>query len=100
MLTSGDMRPAVEDELAAGVRLLAAGPTAIEFTAEAARRTGTDVMRPAPEVVGEVFGACRLELGGAESVERARDWAPDLVIAEYYDTTGPLVAAALGIPWH
>ncbi|MCA1228953.1 nucleotide disphospho-sugar-binding domain-containing protein [Saccharopolyspora sp. 6M] len=100
VLTSGDMRLAVEDELAAGVQLLAAGPTAIEFTAEAARRTGTDVMRPAPEVVGEVFGACRLELGGAESVERARDWAPDLVIAEYYDTTGPLVAAALGIPWH
>ncbi|MFR9727932.1 glycosyltransferase [Saccharopolyspora sp. MS10] len=100
VMTHEELRPAVTGELAPGVRMLPAGPSPMEFVGEAARRTGTDPLRPTPVAVGELFGATRLDLGAAESLDRARDWEPDAVVAESYDTIGPLIAATLGIPWH
>lgn len=94
------MRPLAVGELDPGVQLLGDGAAVQEFLAEAARRTGGDPTRPDPAMLGEIFGAARLDLDGEQALRHARGWAPDLVVAEAFDTVGPLVAAGLGIPWH
>ncbi|MFF0161898.1 glycosyltransferase [Streptomyces sp. NPDC005263] len=100
LLTAGAIQHDIAPELPPGVLFLAAGSMPGEFSADAARRTGADVFHPTPAVIGEIFGGSRLDLGGAESVARARAFAPDLVIAEAFDAVGPLLAAHLGVPWH
>ncbi|QMU77263.1 glycosyltransferase family 1 protein [Streptacidiphilus sp. PB12-B1b] len=99
VLSGAGMSGAMAEELP-GVPLLAAGPMPEVFVAETARRTGKDVFNPAPEVVGELFAGVRLDLTLPQALPAARAWAPDLVVAEYYDAVGPLLAAVLGVPWH
>ncbi|WP_344683492.1 glycosyltransferase [Saccharopolyspora taberi] len=100
LATSEDVRDQVGPELAAEVEFLGVGPTAMEFTDDAARRTGEDPFRPGPELIGEIFGGSRVDLGGGDAISLGREWAPDLIVAEMYDAIGPMVAAALGIPWY
>ncbi|HEY3709114.1 MAG TPA: nucleotide disphospho-sugar-binding domain-containing protein [Amycolatopsis sp.] len=100
LLGGPGVRPLVAGELDPGVQLLGDGAGVSEFLAEAAARTGGDPTRPDPAMLGEIFGAARLSLDGGQALRHARDWAPDLVVAEAFDTVGPLVAAGLGIPWH
>jgi hypothetical protein len=40
-----------------------------------------------------------VDLTAEEAVVAGRDWAPDLVVAEWVDFVGPLVAAMLDVPW-
>lgn len=98
VLTAASIGRAVADELPEAEHL-AAGATPEVFSGDAARRTGANVMQPTPEVIGEIFGASRLDLGFAESLEKASAWQPELIVAESFDAIGPLLAAALGVPW-
>jgi hypothetical protein len=45
-----------------------------------------------PELIGEIFGGSRVDLGGGETIILARAWAPGLVVAEMLDAIGPVVA--------
>ncbi|WP_051499051.1 glycosyltransferase [Nocardia sp. BMG51109] len=100
LLASADVRSLADRELAPGAEFLAAGAGPEVLVAEAARRTGADPLRPGPGMIGETFGNTRLELDAEETFDRAREWAPDLVVAETFDTVGPLIAARLNVPWH
>lgn len=100
LATSGGVQDEVGPEFATEVDFLAAGVMPMEFSEDAARRTGADPFHPSPELIGEIFGGSRVDLGGDATVDLAREWAPDLVVAEAFDAIGPLVAAELGIPWY
>ncbi|RYJ24894.1 glycosyltransferase [Streptomyces sp. L-9-10] len=100
LLSSGEFRAAVAEELPPEVEFLPAGVMPEVFSAEAGRRTGADVFHPTPSTIGEIFGGSRVDLAVEESVGQATDWTPDLVVAEPFDAVGPLVAARLGVGWH
>ncbi|WP_280475235.1 glycosyltransferase [Nocardia farcinica] len=99
VLTSAGMADTLAHELP-GADHLPAGTMPLEFSLEAQRRTGLDVMQPTPEVIGEIFGGVRLEAAFDEAMAAAPGWRADTVIAEAFDTVGPAVAAALQLPWH
>jgi UDP:flavonoid glycosyltransferase YjiC (YdhE family) len=99
ILTSGGMAETLAREVP-GAEHLPAGAMPPEFAAAAAARTGKDVMNPTPDVIGEIFGGVRLESASDEASRSAEHWGPDLVVAEAFDTVGPALAAALGVPWH
>lgn len=99
VVTGVGMAEALAQELP-GADHLPAGTMPPEFAAEAARRTGKDVMQPTPEVIGEIFGGVRLETASDDALRAAARWRPDAVIAEAFDTVGPAVASELGVPWH
>lgn len=99
ILTSAGMADTVAQEVP-GAEHLAAGTMPAEFAAVAAQRTGADVMNPTPDVIGEIFGGVRLETAYDEAALAARRWQPGVVVAEAFDTVGPALAAALGVPWH
>ncbi|MGW5381074.1 nucleotide disphospho-sugar-binding domain-containing protein [Nocardia sp. NPDC003963] len=100
LLSSAGFRTTVGAELPSAVDYLEAGAMPDVFSAEAARRTGTDMYRPTPAMIGEIFGGARVDLGLAESLDRAAAWGAELVIAEPFDAIGPIVAARLGIGLH
>jgi UDP:flavonoid glycosyltransferase YjiC (YdhE family) len=112
LLTSGD-----QASLLAPVRVLQAGPSVEEMVDETIRRTGSNPAHSAPRTM-ELFAGVRVELGlraavlavelyAGLRVELAFDAAlrqvsafgPDLLVCEEFDFVGPMVAAALGIPW-
>ncbi|MER8223526.1 glycosyltransferase [Streptomyces sp. NPDC094143] len=87
-------------ELAAPTRVHSAGAALPDTLEEFRRRTGTDATTDmSPATVGEFFGGTRVDLGAEDALGAARDFAPDLVIAETADFLGPLVASRLGVPW-
>ncbi len=97
LLTSGTMAAAVSP-----LRVLPAGPTPDVQMAEFTRRSGganVRVAAPAPALAAEFFAATRVDLGADEARAAAQDYAPDVIIAEVVDFIGPLVAAALAVPW-
>ncbi|NUP49589.1 MAG: glycosyltransferase family 1 protein [Catenulispora sp.] len=95
-VTAAGMAPLIEPE---GFTLLPAGPMPDVLFAEVARRTGADPAGdPTPEGVAEFFAGVRLDLGGDAAIAAAREFAPDLIVNELVDFTGPLIAAALGTP--
>lgn len=100
LTTSAGMADAVAAELHPDVEFLPSGPMPAEFSAEAARRTGADVFQPTPQVIGEIFGGARLDMGIQEAMIQAHRWRPDLVLADAFDTIAPTIAAALGISWY
>lgn len=68
--------------------------------ADVARRTGA-VPTPDPRrthIVAEYFAAARVDLSATEVLAVARAWQPDLVVGEWCDFAGPLVARALDVP--
>ncbi|PZE68873.1 glycosyltransferase [Curtobacterium sp. MCBD17_021] len=100
LLTSGGMRDALAAELPT-VPLLAAGPMPSALFAEVARRIpGSDpANRPEPADVAEFFAGTRVDLTVDDALREATAWSPDVVVADAVDLVGPLVAAALGIPY-
>lgn len=100
LLTGANVKELVEQEFPPEAEFLAAGAATPEFLAEAARRTGGDPLRPSPTMIGEIFGGARLHLDAEEATKCAREWAPQLIVAEAFDTVGPFLAAQLGVPWH
>ncbi|KOV50709.1 glycosyltransferase [Streptomyces sp. AS58] len=97
VLTAASFRPMLTGER---IALLAVGPEAPELLAEAARRTGPDpAPEPTPAAVAEFFAGTRIDLTADAALVAARDFRPDLVVAEATDCVGPLVAAALGVPY-
>ncbi|WP_299542486.1 hypothetical protein [uncultured Streptomyces sp.] len=50
-----------------------------------------------PATAGELFGGTRVDLGADDALAAARDFAPDLVIAETADFLGPLAASGAGV---
>ncbi|SEG92049.1 UDP:flavonoid glycosyltransferase YjiC, YdhE family [Actinacidiphila yanglinensis] len=81
------------------IDLLPVGPEAAELLAEAARRTGGVATEPTPAAAAEFFAGARIDLTAEEALAAARDFGPDLVVAEATDYVGPLVAAVLGVPF-
>lgn len=112
LLISGDLAP-----LVAPLRVLQAGPSIEEMVDETLRRTGSHPPQPAPETMElfagvrvelsfdealravELYAGLRVELGFDVALRQAGAFGPDLVVCEEYDFVGPMVAAALGVPW-
>lgn len=81
------------------VPLLSAGPTLAELTVESTRRCGgVGPDQPGPAAV-EFFVGTRIDLTFDQALEQARGFGPDLIVAEAIDHVGPMVAAALDVPW-
>ena len=76
LLTGHEMVGRVE------IPFLAVGPPIGAMVAEATKRAGT-----------------RIDLTAPQALPVAQAWRPDLVVSEYADTVGPLVATSLAIPW-
>ena len=86
-------------ELVAPLEVLPAGPSLADlFTAVTRRTGGVSPKTPGPATV-ELFVGARLATTFDEALARAREFRPDLVVAEELDHVGPLVAAALDVPW-
>ncbi|MFD6445635.1 glycosyltransferase [Promicromonospora sp. NPDC060204] len=97
VLTAAAFAPLLDAE---GIELLPAGPTADVLFAESGRRTGVDAAAdPRPEAVADFFAGTRVDLTADDAVAAARGFAPDLIVAEALDFVGPLVAAALDVPF-
>ncbi|MEU7467540.1 hypothetical protein AB0A94_03065 [Streptomyces sp. NPDC044984] len=93
------MTHACLEMLVAPTTVHSAGPTLEETLGEFRRRTGTNAavgMNPA--AAGEFFGGTRVDLGADDALAVARDFAPELVIAEPADFLGPLAASRLRVP--
>jgi UDP:flavonoid glycosyltransferase YjiC (YdhE family) len=96
LLTSG------EASLVAPVRLLHAGPSIEEMVDETDRRIGSHPSEPGPEMArwaAELFAGVRVEWSFDEALRQVGTFGPDLVVCEGHDFVGPMVAAALGVPW-
>lgn len=100
VVVSPGMADVLRDEFPRGVEHLPVGPMPVELAREAARRTGEDVMAPSVDGIGETFGGVLLDLAADAAIDLARTWRADIVISEMYCTVGPVIAAALGLPWH
>ncbi|MFD7306655.1 glycosyltransferase [Promicromonospora sp. NPDC059942] len=97
VLTAAAFAPLLDAE---GIELLPAGPTADVLFAESGRRTGVDAAAdPRPEAVADFFAGTRVDLTADDAVAAAQAFAPDLIVAEALDFVGPLVAAALDVPF-
>jgi hypothetical protein len=57
------------------------------------------VTRQPGEAAVAHFTDTRIDLTYDEALDQARRFAPDLLVCEELDFVGPLVAAALGVPW-
>jgi UDP:flavonoid glycosyltransferase YjiC (YdhE family) len=89
----------LSSELDAGIEMLSAGPTLEVLLTEVRRRCGMDQdIDSRPEFVAEFFAGARVDLTFEESLAAAKVWQPDLIVHEYCDFVGPLVAAALRCP--
>src|SRR5262249_12322436 len=97
MLTSNAMAGLVKPE---GFDLLGAGPAQKDLLAEVDRRHGGEGMfRPTADGFAEMFGSARIDLTADEALRVGTAWRPDLLVHEYTDAVGPLLAAALDIPF-
>ena len=89
----------LSSHLDAGFEMLPAGPTADVLLTEARRRCGADPTDGTrPEVVAEFFAGTRVDLTFDQALPAATVWQPDLIVYEYCDFVGPLVAAVLRCP--
>lgn len=87
-------------EAVAPLLVLAAGPDMTQMGAEHLRREQGEATDAGADDVGRrfLFGT-RVDLTADAAICAARDFEPDLLVAEPLDAVGPVVAAALGIPW-
>lgn len=90
--------PSMSDA-APSLPLLPAGPTVSETLADVARRYGIDASKDTAFGPVEFFVESRLRLTADEALAAARDFGPDLVVADMVDYVGQFAAAALGVPW-
>ncbi|MEV7864755.1 glycosyltransferase [Streptomyces sp. NPDC088124] len=97
VLTSESFRPLLAAE---DIPLFAVGPEVPEILAEAARRSGASAAtEPTPAAVAEFFAGTRVDLTADAALDAGREFRPDLVVGEATDYVGPLVAAALEVPF-
>ncbi|MFF4902760.1 glycosyltransferase [Streptomyces sp. NPDC001068] len=97
VLTSAAFGPMLDAER---LSLLAVGPEMPELLAEGARRAGVDDPTvPSPVVAAEVFAGARIALTADAATAAAREFQPDVIVAEATDYVGPFVAAALDVPY-
>jgi UDP:flavonoid glycosyltransferase YjiC (YdhE family) len=97
VITSASFGPLFAAE---GITLLPVGPEISELLVEAARLAGVDDPTvPEPAVAAELFAGARIDLTADAAVAAAREFGPDLIVAEATDYVGPLVAAALEVPY-
>ncbi|MBE8478409.1 glycosyltransferase [Streptomyces justiciae] len=97
VITSASFGPLFAAE---GITLLPVGPEIPELLAEAARLAGVDDPTvPDPAVAAELFAGARIDLTADAAIAAAREFGPDLIVAEATDYVGPLVAAALEVPY-
>lgn len=94
--TSASLAGAVGD-----LPFLPAGPTLPEMMVENERRTGGGIPAGLADVgpVVEFFTGTRVDMTLPDALAVAREFRPDLLVAEIGDFVAPLVAAILGIPW-
>ncbi|MFJ3672445.1 glycosyltransferase [Streptomyces sp. NPDC090106] len=96
-ITSASFGPLFAAE---GITLLPVGPEIPELLMEAARLAGVDDPTvPDPAVAAELFAGARIDLTADAAIAAARAFDPDLIVAEATDYVGPLVAAALEVPY-
>jgi UDP:flavonoid glycosyltransferase YjiC (YdhE family) len=93
LLTSSDLA-----SLVAQMHVLPAGPSAEDMIGETVRRTGSHPAQPGPAAV-ELFAGVHVDLSFDEALRQAHAFGPELIVCEQFDFVGPMVAAALGIPW-
>ncbi|HEX6345162.1 glycosyltransferase [Umezawaea sp.] len=93
VLTSGELAA-----LVAPLPLLPAGPSTEEMIDRTVRLTGSHPAQPGPGAV-EMFAGVHVDLAFDEALRQAEEFGPDLVVCEEFDFVGPMVAAALGVPW-
>ena len=82
--------------------VLPAGPGSDVVFAETTRRLGGADLAAAdvaPTAAAELFAGARVDLGFGEALASAKAFGPDLIVCEVADFVGPMVAAALGVPW-
>ncbi|MFD5753127.1 glycosyltransferase [Streptomyces sp. NPDC127033] len=99
VLTSESFRPLLAAE---DIPLFAVGPEALEILAEATRRSGASAAaaaEPTPAAVAEFFAGTRVDLTADAALDAGREFRPDLIVGEATDYVGPLVAAALEVPF-
>jgi UDP:flavonoid glycosyltransferase YjiC (YdhE family) len=77
-----------------------AGPDVTALLAENARRTADADIADLRDVfpVASFFAGTRVDLTFDETLAQARDFRADAIVADEYDTVGPMVAAALRVP--
>lgn len=73
------------------------GPDIDFLMEENARRTGGASMADY-DAVGELFAATRPDLTLGEALRHAHETRPDVIVADEYDTIGPMLASALNVP--
>lgn len=93
ILSSADMVPMLRP-----FEVLTAGPGLQEQMEETQRRTGFHPSQPGPAAV-EHFAGTRVDLTYEEALRQATVFRPGLIVSEPFDFVGPMVAAALDIPW-
>ena len=90
-------------EAVAPLPVLLAGPDLPEMSVEHGRReqerSGGAVDPRSDEVGIRFLLGTRADLTVDEAVRAARDFGPDLVVADPLDVVGPVVAGVLGVPW-
>ncbi|OLE24493.1 MAG: hypothetical protein AUG49_13275 [Catenulispora sp. 13_1_20CM_3_70_7] len=79
--------------------LLPAGPDTVALLAEVERRTGGGDARHPGAAAVELFAGARIDSTFDEALAQARKFGPDVVVCEAVDFVGPMVAAALDVPW-
>ena len=79
--------------------MLPAGPMVDVLLTEVGRRCGADPSDGAdPECVAEFFAGTRVDFTFDQALPAAKVWRPDLIVYEYCDFVGPLVASVLQCP--
>ncbi|GLZ00972.1 hypothetical protein Acsp02_82240 [Actinoplanes sp. NBRC 103695] len=79
--------------------LLPAGLDIAANLGEVNRRTGGDPLTDMAAFAVEFFVENPINSSAGEALAHARDFRPDLVVAEMSDYLGQFVAAALDVPW-
>ncbi|GIF77501.1 glycosyltransferase [Asanoa siamensis] len=96
-MVPGPVAPLLAPE---GFEIITTGEDVPAMTGELIRRTGVDPMAGPipPEVEAEFMAGVRVDASTEELLGLARDWRPDLIVADPYDLVGPLVAVTLDVP--
>ncbi|WP_433043353.1 glycosyltransferase [Dactylosporangium sp. CS-033363] len=84
--------------LVGGLPVLYAGPGMADLLAENDRRTGGAAMHEDVAPVAELFAGTLVDVTFRATLERARAFGAQVVVADEYDTIGPMIAATLGVP--
>jgi UDP:flavonoid glycosyltransferase YjiC (YdhE family) len=92
--------PASMAVLVDGLPVLPTGPDITTLLAENDRRTGGADLADLADIspLAQLFAAIRIDMTFDEALRHARRVHPDVVVADEYDTIGPMLAAALAVP--